>query len=147
MKTSIKPLFALLLCLASAVAFSQVKTAVFTQYPQEINIQKSQLGLAFTKGEGEKIIIPLSNDFIISGIVITNIQKYHNLHSMTIRLDGYSNSVFHLSKILKSDNTEMYVGRILGTEATDGFEIKNDVAGNYKLKKIKEENLRQICSQ
>jgi hypothetical protein len=147
MKSLSKTLLVLLLSLTTAVSFSQNKNPrVFSQFPDVINCTDTQLSNAFTAKEGETITLSFSNNFIITGKVISNLQKYANLQSMTIQVPAYANAVFHLSKQTLEDRSTTYVGRILSNEAADGYEIKRDAGGNYKLRKIEEQKLRQLCS-
>ena len=136
------------LCLSISSGFSQnIKPKVFSQYPDVINCNAVVFQNAFSKTEGDIISLAFSNDFTVAGKVSSNIQKYANLQSMTIQLPGYANAVFHLSKQINSDLSLSYVGRIMSTEAQDGYEIKKDDTGNYALVKIEEEKIRQICGQ
>lgn len=142
-----KPLLMALLCLSSAVCFSQTaKTEVFSQFPETINISKSELSQSLLATEGAAITVRFA-DLVISGKVIANVQKYDNLQSMVIRSDAYANALIHLSKITNKDNTISYVGSILSEEAADGYEVKADPAGNYQLKKIQQDTVLQPCTQ
>lgn len=148
MKSLCKSLLVLLLCLSFAVSFSQVKKpAVFSRFPDVIDCSETQFSNAFSAKEGETVTLSFSDNFIISGKVISNVQKYANLQSMTIQLPAYANAIFNLSKQTEKGQDIAYVGRILSTEAMDGFEIKKDAKGNYSFQKVEEQNLRQICSQ
>lgn len=148
MKSLCKSLLVLLLCLTFAVSFSQVKKpTLFSRFPNVINCSETQFSNALMAKEGETVTLSFSNNFIISGKVISNVQKYANLQSMTIQLPAYANAIFNLSKQTETGQNIAYVGRILSTEAMDGFEIKKDDKGNYSFQKVEEQNLRQICSQ
>lgn len=147
MKPLSKTLLVLLLCLTTVVSFSQItKPNVFSQFPEVIDCSVTQFSNAFAAREGETITLSFSNNFIITGKVISNLQKYANLQSMTIQVPAYANAVFHLSKQTNDDNSTSFVGRILSTEARDGYEIKRDAIGDYKFQKIEEEKIRQLCS-
>lgn len=147
MKTNSKLLLVLLLCLTNAVAFSQAaKTEVFSQFPETVNISKSQLSQAFTATEGSTVTLHFSSDLTFTGKVVANEQKYDYLQSMVIKTDAFANSLFHLSRITK-DNTVSYVGRILSEEALDSYEIKTETAGIYQLKKVALETFYQPCTQ
>lgn len=143
----IKPLLLALLCLSSAVSFSQVaKTEVFSQFSETINIAKSELSHSLMAAEGDAITLRFA-ELVITGKVIANVQKYENLQSMVVKADGYANALFHLSKITNKDNSISYVGRILSDDAVDGYDIKADAAGNYQLKKVHQETILQPCTQ
>ena len=146
MKTS-KLLLMLLLCLSTAASYAQAtKTEVFSQFPETINISKSELSQSLLATEGTSITIHFA-DLVITGKVIANVHKYGNLQNLVVRADGYANALFHLSRITNKDQTITYAGSILSEEAADGYQVKQDVAGNYQLKKVQMENLLQLCTQ
>lgn len=136
-----------MLCLTIADAFSQqAKTSAFAKFPEVIQCNVAQFENAFQVSEGNPITISFESGLTLNGTVLSNEQKYHNLRSMTIIIPGYANAVFHLSKQLNTDRSNSFVGRILSRESKDGYEIKKDEAGNYRLMKIDEEKLRELCS-
>jgi hypothetical protein len=51
-----------------------------------------------------------------------------------------------LSRQTNDDQSISFVGRILSTDAFDGYEIKRDASGNYQFHKVEEEKVRQVCS-
>jgi hypothetical protein len=147
MKSLSTPLLVLLLTLTSAAAFSQnsSKTHLFSSLPEVISFNEDKLNHAFNSKEGETVTLSFSDKFSFSGTVISNIKKYDNLYSMTIKSPELADAIFHLSKQINTDKTITFVGRIMSTKAYDGYEIKNDAAGKYSLKKIEEEKIRQLC--
>jgi len=150
MKPLTKLMLVLLLCLVAAAGFSQTlhapKQQVFSNFPNSINCSASEFSNAFTATEGQHIILAFSDNFKFSGTVISNIVKYSNLQSITIRSDESANTIFHLSKQLNQDNTISFVGRILNANASDGYEIKKDQSGNYKFEKVDAEKVLQECN-
>jgi hypothetical protein len=148
MKSYSKTLLLLLLCLTTAAAFSQNtnKPKVFSDFPEVVVCSATQFSNAFAAREGETVTFTFSNNLTITGKVITNVQKYANLQSMTIQSPAFANAIFHLSKQINADRSTAFVGRILSTEAADGYEIRQDAAGNYSFQKIEEARVRQLCS-
>lgn len=150
MKFLSKLMFAGLLCLTTAAGFSQspttAKPKIFAAYPNTINCSSSEFMNAFTAMEGQHVILTFSDDFKFSGTVITNIVKYSNLQTMTIKSDLSDNTIFHLSKQISSETGVSYVGRIMNSNASDGYQIKKDDVGNYKFEKIDAEKILQECS-
>ena len=142
-------LVVLLLCLTATVAFTQTNSRpkIFANYPEAVDCATSQLSNAFAAKEGDNITFSFSGNLNITGTVLSNVQKYDNLQSMTIRSATFANAVFQLSKQTNSDNTYSYVGRIMSNEASDGYEIKNDVTGKYTLHKIDQDKILQLCNQ
>lgn len=148
MKTYNKLSLMLLLCLLGAAGFAQVaKTKVFSQFPETVDISRSQLSKALTAEEGATVTLHFSSDLVITGTVVANVQKYDNLQSMVIKSEAFANALFHLSKVTNKDNTVIYLGRILSEDAADGYEIKSETAGIYQLKKVLLETIYQPCTQ
>lgn len=151
MKTLIKPMLAILLCLTTSAGFSQTSTvskpAIFGSFPNTIDCAVSTFINAFNLTEGQHIILSFSDNFKFSGTVTSNIVKYSNLQSMTIQSDQSDKTIFHLSKQINDDFSQNYVGRIMNSTASDGYQIKRDISGNYKFVKVETEKLLQECYQ
>ena len=151
MKTLGKTMFAILLCLTTTAGFSQTssvsKTTLFGNFPNTIDCAVSTFINAFNVTEGQHIILSFSDNFIFSGTVTSNIVKYSNLQSMTILSDQSDKTIFHLSKQINDDNSYNYVGRIMNPTASDGYQIKKDITGNYKFVKLETEKVLQECNQ
>lgn len=150
MKSLSKLTFVLLLCLTTAVSFSQTATApkqkIFANFPNTIHCSVTEFSNAFTAVEGQRIILSFSDDFKFSGTVITNMIKYANLQTMTIRSSDIDNTIFQLSKQLNTDNSVSFVGRIINAGASDGYEIKRDLTGNYNFEKLDAEKVLVECN-
>ena len=150
MKLLSKLSLAMILCLLTSTGFTQTakppKQAIFSDFPNKINCPASELSNAFSAVDGQHIVLYFSDNFKFSGTVISNVVKYNNLQSMSIRSDNAENTIFHLSKLINEDNTVSYVGRIINTNAADGYEIKRDVAGNYKFEKSMADKILQECN-
>ena len=151
MKTLIKPMLAIFVCLTTSAGFSQTssvsKQAIFDNYPNTIDCAVSTFINAFNLTEGQHITLTFSDDFKFSGTVTSNIVKYSNLQSMTIQSDQSDKTIFHLSKQIKDDFSQNYVGRIMNPTASDGYQIKRDISGNYKFVKVETEKILQECFQ
>ncbi|MFN8249331.1 MAG: hypothetical protein U0T68_10300 [Ferruginibacter sp.] len=146
-----KSFFVALITLIAAPAFSQssptVKPAIYASYPNSINGSSSEFASAINATEGQHIVLTFSDNFKFSGTVISNVVKYSNLQSVVIRSDESSNTIFHLSKQTNADNSVSYVGRIINKEASDGYEIKTDMSGNYIFQKSETEKVMPECKQ
>ncbi len=148
MKSLSKLMFALLLCLAATTGFSQaVKPKIFDGFPNMINCPVSEFINAFNVTDGQHIMLSFSDNFRFSGTVISNVVKYSNLQSMTIKSDESDKTIFHLSKQINEDNSVSYIGRIMNPTAADGYQIKKDALGNYKFEKTDAEKVLQECKQ
>ena len=148
MKSLSKLMFALLLCLAATTGFSQaLKPKIFDGFPNTINCPVIEFINAFNVTDGQHIILSFSDNFKFSGTVISNVVKYSNLQSMTIRSDESDKTIFHLSKQINEDNSVSYIGRIMNPTAADGYQVKKDGLGNYKFEKTDTEKILQECKQ
>ncbi len=140
----------LLLCCINAAAFSQatqpVKQNIFAGFPNTINCSATEFANAFNAAEGQHIVLAFSDNFKFAGTVISNVVKYSNLQSITLKSDDSDNTIFHLSKQINGDNSISFVGRIMNANAADGYQIKKDMTGNYKFEKINAELVLQECN-
>ncbi|MEP6711944.1 MAG: hypothetical protein ABJA37_06000 [Ferruginibacter sp.] len=150
MNTLSKPLLILMLCLTTAVGYSQQKAdtrpKLFASLPENIKVNDAVLKNAFTFFAGQDASIVLANNFIFSGTVITNEVKYSNLQNIIIRSASLNNSLLSISKIINADNSISYTGRIINNKAFDGFEIKRGEDGQYSLEKFETGRILQDCS-
>lgn len=140
----------LLLILTTSVAFSQnnaaSKPALFASYPNVINCNASELNRAFSIAGNQAVTLSLAGGFSFTGNVTSNVVKYSNLQTVVIKSPLFNNAIFHLSKRTNPDNSISFVGRIINQEYNDGYELKQDAAGNYQLRKIETEKVIQTCS-
>ena len=140
-----------LLTLFAVTGNSQNRQAIhlslFAGFPTTINCTETQLSSLFTATKGQNIQLSLANNFTLSGPVTSNLVKYSNLQTIIIKLPGFKNTLFSLSKQTDQNNNNTYVGRILNPLYADGYELKRDAKGNYQLIKIDVEKILVNCSQ
>ena len=150
MKLLSKLTITLMFSLTAAIGFSQsthaAKQQIFGDFPNTINCSASEFSNAFTTAEGQHIILSFSDNFKFSGTVISNIIKYSNLQSVVIRSDDSPNTIFHISRQVNENNSISFVGRIMNSNASDGYEIKKTGAGNYQFEKLDAEKVLQECN-
>ena len=142
-------LFLVLTCTA-LTGFSQnntVKPKQFNAFPATINCSESELSKIFNAAPGQPISLSFSDNFIFSGSVKNNVVKYNNLQTAVIVSPDYSNTIFSVSKITNGDGSISYIGRIINKNYFDGFELKQNTAGNYQLIKMETDRVIQDCSQ
>ena len=65
------------------------------------------------------------------------------LKSVVVKLNNLQGAILAISKRINDDNSISYVGRIINEQYADGYELKQDVNGNYFLNKIKTDDLIQ----
>jgi hypothetical protein len=141
----------LLLCILFSATInaqnnSSKKPALFSKFINTINCPLPQLSKAFTATVSQNINFSFSDNFLFSGIVVSNIIKYTNLQTVLIKLPAYGDAIFSLSKITKKDNSVSYVGRIINTKYADGYQLKKDAFNNYQLVKFETGTILQDCS-
>jgi hypothetical protein len=140
----------LLLCIITAAGYSQTahisKQKLFDAFPKTIHCPVDEFNSALTAMEGQHVVLTFSEHFKFAGTVINNMVKYNNLQSLTIRSDESANTIFHLSRIINGDNSFSYTGRILNSNASDGYEIKKDLSGNYSFEKLDAEKILVECN-
>ena len=150
MKTIAKAVLVLLFTAAISPAFAQKKKAsqkpLFADFPGSVELSKSMLKSMMVSKPGQSISVPFNSKFVFVGKVVSNENKYDNLQSVVIRSNTMGNAVFQLSKIINKDKSISYVGRIMNPDALEVYEIKNDVAGNYRLQRVDLDKILQDCS-
>ena len=140
----------LVLLIPALTGFSQnntLKPKQFSAFPATINCSESELSKIFNAAPGQTISLSFSDNFIFSGNVTSNLVKYSNLQTAVIVSPDYSNTIFSVSKIRNNNNSISYIGRIINKNYFDGFELKQNAAGNYQLIKMETDRVIQDCSQ
>ncbi|GAB2828227.1 hypothetical protein [Ferruginibacter profundus] len=151
MKTLI-PAAILLLCIvfattATAQGTTGAKPRLFSNYPGKIICSQQELSKVFSAGVNQSVDLNFSDNFLFSGTVTSNVVKYANLQTATIKSPAFADAVFAISKITNADKSISYIGRIINTKYFDGYELKKDAANNYQLLKIETDQVIQVCSQ
>ena len=139
----------LLLIFVTTTGFSQTapKPKQFSNFPDVIICTEAELSGIFNTATGQNISISFSDNFSFSGNVVNNVVKYSNLQSAVIKSPAFHNSIFSISRITNKDNTVSYTGRIVNKDYFDGYELKKDAAGNYRLIKMETDQVIQDCKQ
>ena len=147
MKTKSSTLLAMFFCLGTLPVFSQqTKPSLFNAYPSSIPVSKDILEQAFSASIGGNISIPFSTNFVYAGTVVSNIRKYDNLQSVLVKSPAFGNALLQLSKVTKADNSFYFTGRIINNDTADGYELKVDNNGAYRLQKTQMNMVFQECS-
>lgn len=151
MKTITQAVVLLLLVTTTNIGFAQQKSdanskEIFANFSDKVNFSKSILQTTITAKSGESVSIPFNTDFIFNGVVVSNEVKYKNLQTVIIKSTSLKDALLQISKITNEDLSESFVGRIINTDANDGYSIEKDEANNYKIEKIEMKNILQDCS-
>ena len=139
-----------LLFLITLTGFSQSNTSKpkqFSAFPDVINCSETELGRIFNSPAGHFVSLSFSDNFIFSGNVTSNMVKYANLQTAVMVSPDYYNTIFSVSKIINTNGSISYLGRIINKNYFDGFELKQNVAGTYQLVKMETDRVIQDCSQ
>jgi hypothetical protein len=137
----------LLLSFIVMTGFGQAtKPKQFSSFPATINCTEQELAKVFTTSPGQNISLSFSDNFTFSGIVKSNLSKYANLQSAIIVSPDFSNTIFHVSKIINTDGAISYVGTIINKNFFDGFTLKKNTSGNYQLTKTETDRVIQDCA-
>ncbi len=140
----------LLFTLNSFLGFSQettsIKKEIFATQPNSVSIHQELFSELMNAKAGNIISVTFSEDFIFKGIVLSNQAVNNTQQTLLIKSVEFGNAIFQLSKIVLTDKSESYVGRIISTDAEDGYMISKNIANNYQLNKIELKNILQDCS-
>ncbi len=150
MKRNVPYALFVLLFLITLTGFSQSNTSKpkqFSAFPDVINCSETELGRIFNSPAGQFVSLSFSDNFIFSGNVTSNMVKYANLQTAVVVSPDYYNTIFSVSKIINTDGSISYLGRIINKKYFDGFELKQNVAGTYQLVKMETDRVIPDCSQ
>lgn len=123
------------------------KPKQFDSFPQAVTCSEQELAKIFNTTTGQTVSLAFSDNFIFKGNVTSNLVKYANLQTAVVVSPDYSNTIFSVSKITQADGSIGYIGRIINKSFFDGFELKRDALGNYKLVKMETDRVIQDCRQ
>ncbi len=110
---------------------------IFSAFAEKINFPTSELERIFNTPQGSSIKLSLGTNVGFSGLIISSLQKFENLKSVSIRLNDLDNTILGISKRTNDDRSITFVGRIINPKYADGFELKSDANGNYFITKVK----------
>ena len=151
MKRPLTAVLLLFLLFNSFSAFSQnnniPRPKQFGNFPNIINCSEAEISRIFSSTAGQNINLSFSDNFSFSGNVTSNVVKYSNLQSAIIKSPVFDNTIFSISRIINADNSISYTGRIINLNYADGYELKKNEAGSYRLIKIETGQVIQDCRQ
>ncbi|HMI78905.1 MAG TPA: hypothetical protein VK484_08925 [Ferruginibacter sp.] len=149
MKRHVRCALSLLLSFISLAGLAQnpngSKPKQFNNFPDVINCSETTLSNIFNAAAGQNISLSFSDNFSFTGSVTSNIVKYSNLQTAVVRSPLFNNSIFSVSKIINKDNSVSYLGRIINKNYFDGYELKQNAAGNYQLVKMETDRVIPDC--
>lgn len=143
----ITELFSLFFLTGTAQVTTNNKPLLFSNFPDIINCTATQLNSFFEGAQGQNVKVAFNDKIIIAGNVKSNIVKYSNLQTVTIKLPAFNNILFTLSKRSDEHENITYVGHLFDYAFADGYELKQIDNLNYKLIKISMEKALPACNQ
>ena len=147
MKTIYYAALSLLLSFLSVAAQAQDKTESksFGEFPSVIQCNNDQLLNCFNAEEGKMVTLSFSDQFSLTGTVVSNVWKYKNMQVVIIRASNFENTLFKIVKQTVENNTTILSGRILQQGGPEGYRMITDPKGNYLLEKYDTRQLVQDC--
>jgi len=130
-----------LICFNNVRAQHPPRPNLFDSYAATLDCPVAELEKIFNLTSGQAVQLAFSgNNF--TGVIGSSKHTYNNLYNVVIKLANLQGAIFHVSKIINTDNSISYTGRIINQKFGDGFELKRS-AGNYYLKKIRTDDVIQ----
>jgi hypothetical protein len=147
MKTIYYATLSLLFSFLSIAAQSQDKAEFksFGEFPSIIQCNNDQLLNCFNAEEGKTVTLSFSDQFSLTGNVVSNAWKYKNMQVVVIRVSNFENTLFKIVKQTVENNTTLLSGRILQQGGPEGYRMITDAKGNYLLEKYDTRQLVQDC--
>lgn len=151
-----KHLATFLLILLSCITIASIaqnnqssKAPLFKTMPKTIHCSSTDLDKFFKIPKGQqKVKESISGELDITGDVISNVAKLSNLFSMTVKLPGYNDAIFSISKRIDEKNNPVFTGHIFQQNSSDGYELKkNEADGTYEFIKIDIDDILPTCAQ
>ncbi len=146
MKKYSKSLLAVLLSITTIAGVAQNtdrRAKLYATLPQTITVDKNIFASVLDVTEGKEVSVPLSSEFTFTGKVIGNFTKYNNMHTVMVRSNDNQTSILQITAF-PNDNNISYTGRIINSNAADGYEIKNN-NGIYTLQKFETLKILDPC--
>lgn len=147
MKTIYYATLSLLFSFICLAAQSQDKADFksFSEFPSTIQCHNDQLLNCFDAEEGKTITLSFTDQFSLTGNVVSNVWKYKNMQVVVIRVSNFENTLFKIVKQTVENNTLLLSGRILQQGGPEGYRMITDAKGNYLLEKYDTRELIQDC--
>jgi len=144
----LRPVVALLalLFLAFASKAQEAKQTLFSAYPASITSKSNLFEKALLAKEGQHIVIPVSENFSISGTVVSNVFKYGKMQTVVIRSDVFEGALLLISKNNLPSQKVVVTGRLISPRASDGYQIKQNEDGAFVFEKIDAGRLLETCA-
>lgn len=128
-------------------AFAQeAKQPLFSGYPEIITCKTNLFEKALNAKEGQHIVLHVSENFQISGTVVSNVFKYGKMQTVVIRSDKFEGALLLVSKQNLPNQKFSVSGRMMSPRASDGYQIKQNSEGAYVFNKIDASRLLETCA-
>jgi hypothetical protein len=121
------------------------KPKLFASYPASFAITEACLQNIFNYSANQETVIDFGSNLLFPCKIVRNEVKYSNLQTVILRSSAFDNALFQVSKIINRDQSITYTGRIINQKAADGFEIKKNNDGSYRLQKFETDKILEGC--
>ena len=112
------------------------KPKLFKDLPDRINVPLKNFDNVFDLEEGKSVDLPFASNFQFTGIVVSKAEDVaSNVKSIVIKSTNKVGATLALSRMINSDNTITYRGRIMSFKHGDAYEIANENGSYYLVKK------------
>ena len=151
MKNPIIIILTSLLTFCSVITFAQTTSTarpyLFNNYPDVIKCTAAQLSAFFTAAQGQNVNVSFNNNLTLTGTVKRSFIKYNNLQTVIVKLSGFNNILFSVSKRTDQYDNIIYAGHLFDNAYADGYEIKKTGQENYQFTKISMDKILPTCNQ
>jgi hypothetical protein len=151
MKHCTKLLLAAVCTFLSFYSFAQKpassKSSLFHNYPAVIPCSEAQLNRLFTARKGEQVKLSLAGNLVLQGGVTSNTLKYNTLQTLAIRLPGFNDILFSVTRRYDRNNRALYMAHLFDSRYADGYQLKRHADGTYQFIKIETEKMLPHCTQ
>jgi hypothetical protein len=111
------------------------KPQLFSDLPQKLTVRLDDIDASLNEAVGKNVAIHLATGFVMQGVVISKSDGLDpNVKSIVVRSSNRVGATCTLTKVMNSDGSVTYRGRIMGMHNGDAYELTND-NGTYTLTK------------
>jgi len=111
------------------------KPKLFTDLPQKLNLRLADVDASLNQQVGSQVAIQLSDRFSFQGVVVSKSDAADpSVKSVVIKSSNRVGATCTLTKIINTDGSVSYKGRIMSFRHGDAFEVALE-NGSYVLNK------------
>ncbi len=112
------------------------KPYIFSQLPERSICATAELQELFRSASSSAIVIHLTGDKLLRGVITENIQRSPGITSINIKLSDYPGALFNLSMNAQPGQSPLIKGRIIHPQAGDVLVLTLENDQYYLQKKV-----------